>query len=78
MSVRAAFRRVAFRVDGPGFVDFLERLGDLGLERQGGELLTAAHTVDHGAALSIYFVDPWGHRFEITTYEPDRVRELRA
>ena len=33
---RAAFRRVAFRVDGTGFVEFLKRLGDLGLERQGG------------------------------------------
>lgn len=34
------------------------------------------HWVDHGAALSIYFVDPWHHRFEITTYETARTHAL--
>ncbi|MCH8189345.1 MAG: hypothetical protein IIB66_11750 [Proteobacteria bacterium] len=32
--------------------------------------------VDHSEALSIYFVDPWHHRFEITTYETARTHAL--
>jgi hypothetical protein len=37
-------------------------------DEQGDELreLTVR---DHGAAWSVYFCDPYGHRLEITTYE---------
>lgn len=73
---RAAFRRVAFRVDAAGFVAFLDRLDALELETEGGRRLGRDDRVDHGAAWSIYFVDPWGHRFEITTYEVGRAGEL--
>jgi len=72
----AAFRRVAFRVDATGFVAFLDRLAELELTTERGATLARTDWVDHDAALSIYFVDPWHHRFEITTYEVARAREL--
>jgi catechol 2,3-dioxygenase-like lactoylglutathione lyase family enzyme len=73
---RGAFRRVAFRVDAPGFVDFLGRVEALDLATETGAAVGRTDWVDHGAAFSIYFVDPWHHRFELTTYEVARVREL--
>ena len=73
---RAGFRRVAFRVDAKGFVAFLDRLADLQLVTETGAALRHDSWVDHGAALSIYFVDPWHHSFEITTYETARTHAL--
>lgn len=71
------FRRVAFRVAGEAFSRFLERLEALDLEAEDGERLDSEDVVDHGQSLSIYFRDPWGHRFEVTTYEPEVVRAAR-
>lgn len=70
------FRRVAFRVDGAGFAAFVTRLAELDLEAADGGLLTGDDVVDHGASLSLYFEDPWGHALELTTYEPERARRL--
>jgi catechol 2,3-dioxygenase-like lactoylglutathione lyase family enzyme len=67
--------RVAFRVDGAGFIAFLDRLESLELRNNRGEGLTRDSAVDHGKAWSIYFNDPYGHRFEITTYDYDYVKE---
>lgn len=72
------FRRVAFRVDAEGFVTFLARLPELELPADDGALLTPEDVIDHGESLSLYFEDPWGHPFEITTYDPERVRELSS
>ncbi|MBL8165294.1 MAG: hypothetical protein JNJ61_25145, partial [Anaerolineae bacterium] len=69
------FRRVAFRVDGAGFLEFLSRLDAHPLFDAGGARLTAADVVDHELSWSIYFNDPWGHPFEVTTYEYAWVRE---
>lgn len=74
----ADFRRVAFRVDGEGFVRFLERVPRLKLETEGGDTLDPDDFVDHDGSLSIYFRDPWGHAFEVTTYEVLEVRTLLA
>lgn len=73
---RAAFRRVAFQVDAAGFLTFLNRLEDLDLKAEAGAPVTLNDWVDHSESLSIYFVDPWRHRFEITTYDVARAREL--
>lgn len=62
------FRRVAFRVDGPGFVRFLERSENVPALDEEGRKLTSRHVVDHGKAYSIYFLDPYGNRYEVTTY----------
>ncbi len=75
---RAAFRRVAFRVDAAGFAAFLGRLDGLDLVTETGAPVGSTDWIDHDAALSIYFVDPWHHRFEITTYETSPARALLA
>ncbi len=67
----AAFRRVAFRVKGDGFAEFLRRLPDLALKDSRQSPVTAESVVDHQQAYSIYFDDPWGHLLEVTTYDYD-------
>ena len=66
----AGFHRVAFRVDGPGFLAFVRRLRELGL-REGA---SPPPVVDHSTAFSVYFTDPYGHRLEVTTYDHAAVR----
>ncbi len=61
------FRRTAFRVGGEGFVEFLGRLSELGIH---------SRTTDHGKAYSVYFPDPYGNDFEVTTYDRGYVSEL--
>ena len=60
---------VAFRVSAKDFLGFLDRLDRLDLLHADGRRLTRADVVDHDLAWSIYFLDPWGNRFEITTYD---------
>ncbi len=65
----AGFHRVAFRTDSGGFLTFLDRLPTLNLlDHKAGPVLRAA-IVDHDCSWSLYFVDPWGHRLELTTYD---------
>ena len=71
---QAAFRRLAFRVDAPGFDMFLTRAADLDLRGEDDSRLEALTVVDHGESFSVYFRDPWGHRFEVTTYETTAVK----
>jgi catechol 2,3-dioxygenase-like lactoylglutathione lyase family enzyme len=68
-SIPSGFRRVAFRVDADGFLAFLNRLPDLHLSDAHGRGVTADLVVDHQKAYSIYFVDPYGHLLEVTTYD---------
>ena len=67
----AGFHRVAFRVDGPGFVQFLARLKEIPLEDHEGRPLRPTDVIDHERSYSIYFCDPFGHRLEVTTYDHD-------
>jgi catechol 2,3-dioxygenase-like lactoylglutathione lyase family enzyme len=65
------FTRVAFRVDGSGFLRFVDGFDDLpGVESAG-----RADVVDHDLSVSVYFTDPYGHRLEVTTYEHEYVVE---
>ena len=73
----AGFHRVAFRVDGPGFVEFCRRLETVAINRNDGQRLTPGDIVDHDQSWSLYFVDPWGHRLEVTTYDYAVVRAQR-
>ncbi|HVR96659.1 MAG TPA: VOC family protein [Thermoanaerobaculia bacterium] len=70
---------VAFRVDGPGFLRFLERVeGDEApVYDQQGER-AAPRVKDHRKAFSAYFCDPWGNRYEVTTYDHGYVAERRG
>lgn len=54
------FLHVAFRVAREGFDAARAELADRGIETS---------FADHGAAHSIYFDDPDGHKVELTTYE---------
>lgn len=66
----AGWHRVAFQVTGPGFVVFLKHAEALGLRDRSHPLQVS----DHGGAISAYFCDPYGHRLEVTTYDPVPVR----
>jgi len=70
----AGFHRVAFRVSGPDFLTFIQRAEQQGL----GEGSLPLRVVDHGSAFSAYFADPYGHRLEVTTYEPKVVQAGRS
>jgi len=70
----SGFHRVAFRVGADGFLAFLDRLPDLRLSDARARDVTAASVVDHQKAYSIYFVDPYGHLLEVTTYEYEQTR----
>lgn len=75
----AAFRRVAFRVTGDGFAEFLRRLPDLQLVDSRGRPVAHESVVDHQQAYSIYFNDPWTHQLEVTTYDyADTSERLRS
>jgi catechol 2,3-dioxygenase-like lactoylglutathione lyase family enzyme len=74
----AAFRRVAFRVTGSGFTEFLSRLPDLTLVDSLDRPVAWRAVVDHQQAYSIYFVDPYTHLLEVTTYDCDEVSDWLA
>ncbi len=67
----AGFHLVAFRVSRTGFDAFLTRVLDHPVFGERGEEVRALEVRDHGVARSVYFRDPYGHRLEITTYDPD-------
>lgn len=68
------YRRVAFRVSGEGFLEFLSRLDAHPVYDVRGQQVKPADVSDHGLSYSIYFNDPWGHPFEVTTYDYDLVQ----
>lgn len=67
-------RVIAFRVDADAFVGFVRTIEARALVDRHGEPVTRASAVDHGEAFSIYFTDPWGNPYEITTYDADSAR----
>jgi catechol 2,3-dioxygenase-like lactoylglutathione lyase family enzyme len=71
----AGFHLVAFRVDGAGFLRFLEHVAGSPVSNEAGEEVRSLTPRDHGKAFSVYFCDPWGHRLEVTTYDEAYVRE---
>jgi catechol 2,3-dioxygenase-like lactoylglutathione lyase family enzyme len=74
---QVGIRRIAFATDAAGFLAFLSRLESFELHDARGARVTAERLVDHDAAFSIYFVDPWGTPLELTTYDVDVVRTAR-
>ena len=65
---------VAFRVGGAGFLEFLGRLTSLTVGGEDGRPLAASDVVDHDYCYSVYFNDPDGNPYELTTYDYDDVR----
>lgn len=66
-------RRLAFRVDAGGFLDFLASSSDWRSPPLG-----AGDVQDHQKSLSVYFSDPWGNPLEVTTYDYAEAREALA
>lgn len=57
------FRQVAFRADGEEFLQFLDRLRSTpDIDGRGG-------VMDFESAYSVFFTDPYGHAYEVTTYD---------
>ncbi|MEZ4571389.1 MAG: VOC family protein [Thermomicrobiales bacterium] len=69
---------VAFRVDARGFMDFLEHIERVPVQNRDGDPLTRDEVVDHDLAWSIYFCDPWGNRYEVTSYDYDEIKATLA
>jgi catechol 2,3-dioxygenase-like lactoylglutathione lyase family enzyme len=65
----AHFDLVAFRTDATTFRRFVDALAD----RDDVDVAGPGDVVDHDLSWSLYFTDPWDHRFEITTYDYDAV-----
>jgi catechol 2,3-dioxygenase-like lactoylglutathione lyase family enzyme len=68
--------RVAFRVDASGFLAFLDHIEGRHVPNRQGRRLTRDEVVDHDLAWSIYFCDPWGNRYEVTSYDYDDLARL--
>jgi len=70
----AGHHRVAFRVSGAGFLQFLEHVREVSVYSESVEPVSDLRPVDHGKAFSVYFCDPYGNRFEVTSYEYQHVK----
>jgi len=73
----AGHHRVAFRVEGSAFLLFMSRLKECPVYSESGDAISALEIVDHGQAFSVYFCDPYGNRYEVTTYDHEFVRARR-
>ncbi len=70
------FDTLAFRVSAEGFMQFLARINELNLSNHRGVKLTSDNAaIDHTLSWSIYFRDPYGYPYEITTYDYDAVKK---
>jgi len=71
----SGFYRVAFRVSGAAFLQFLDRLEERPVFDRDGRRITRSDAVDRDPAFSVYFVGPHGHGFEVTTYDREPVAD---
>jgi catechol 2,3-dioxygenase-like lactoylglutathione lyase family enzyme len=69
------FQRVAFHVDGQGFLLFLNRLAEHPVFDHDGQPAYSLQVVDHDLSYSLYFCDPYGNRYEVTTYDYQLVHD---
>ena len=69
----AGHHRVAFRVDGASFLKFVEGSGRAPVYDDEGRETASGRFMDHEKTYSVYFCDPWGNRYELTTYDRDEV-----
>ena len=66
---RSGDHTVAFIVSASDFIAFMNELNDLCLVDRDGSKVSRNDIADHHLAWSIYFLDPDGNRFELTSYE---------
>ena len=65
-----SINRMAFRTSGEKFIDFLNRVDDMGLFFL-NEKVAKDQVVDHDLSYSIYFDDLDGNKLELTCYDHD-------
>lgn len=67
---------VAFRVDGTGFMQFIDHMEGKTVHDDTGNTIqiTRDSAKDHEKAFSIYFNDPWGNRYEVTSYGYEEIK----
>ncbi len=71
-------RVIALRAASEDFLEFVAGIERLALVDRHGAAVTARDVVDHGESFSIYFCDPWGNPFEVTTYDAEEIRARRG
>ena len=71
----AGLHRVAFRVEGEGFLAFLEHIKRNHIHDNHGHEIDTLSCIDHDQSWSVYFCDPYGSRLEVTTYDYGYVAE---
>ena len=71
----AAVSTIAFRVRGESFIAFLAGLEEREVLDEHGRRVTGGDVVDHDHSFSLYFCDPYGNPYELTTYEYRYVSE---
>ena len=74
----AGHHRVAFRVDGPGFIAFLDRVREHAVFSEDGKPQTSLGVIDHDSAYSVYFCDPYGNRYEVKCYDYEFLKNQLA
>ena len=74
----AGHHRVAFRVDGQGFLAFLDRFKKHHVFAEDGKPQTSLEVIDHDSAYSVYCCDPYGNRYEVTCYEYEFLKNQLA
>ncbi len=65
----ATSNTIAFRVSGAAFMAFLAGLEERAVFDHSGNRITGDNIVDHDRSFSVYFCDPYGNPYELTTYE---------
>lgn len=78
MRKTAGHHRVAFEVNGTGFLQFLRRLSAVAIFDDNGNEVESWDVADHKKSYSVYFCDPYGNRYEITSYDYDFIKENLA
>lgn len=68
-----SINRMAFRTTGEKFINFLNRVDEMGLFFL-KEKVTKEQVVDHDLSYSIYFDDPDGNKLELTCYDHDYLK----
>jgi catechol 2,3-dioxygenase-like lactoylglutathione lyase family enzyme len=71
---RTGDHTVAFNVSASDFIGFLTEIDELQLVDRDGSQVTQADVADHDLSWSVYFLDPDGNRFELTSYEYQAIK----
>ena len=71
--IDGSINRMAFKTTGLQFLDFLNRIDEMGLFFL-KEKVTKEQVVDHDLSYSIYFDDPDGNKLELTCYDHEYLK----